>query len=163
MVLRLKGQAGRHAASGGIPGFAGAWWTIPGYGRRHPRLGIHCRQAAQPEAEACGQGKEEKGYYHDFTYGKTEQRTTHNIIAVLPGKDKKLKHEYIVVGSHYDHLGMGGKAPVRAVPTHWAFTPVPTTMPAAMPWCSSWPGISRRCARHEASSSPSSALRNRDS
>ena len=51
--------------------------------------------------------KKNKGYYHDFTYGKTEQRTTHNIIAVVPGKDKRLKHEYIVVGSHYDHLGMG--------------------------------------------------------
>ena len=60
--------------------------------------------------------KKEKGFYHDFTYGKkvegtdrTEERTTHNIIAVLPGKDKRLKHEYIVVGSHYDHLGLGGK------------------------------------------------------
>ncbi len=53
--------------------------------------------------------KKEKGYFHDFTYGKTEQRTTHNIIAVLPGNDKKLRNEYIVVGSHYDHLGMGGQ------------------------------------------------------
>ena len=53
--------------------------------------------------------KKNKGYYHDFTYGKTEQRTTHNIIAVVSGKDKRLKHEYIVVGSHYDHLGMGGE------------------------------------------------------
>ncbi|MGX8683359.1 MAG: M20/M25/M40 family metallo-hydrolase, partial [Bacteroidales bacterium] len=25
------------------------------------------------------------------------------------GKDKQLRNEYIVVGSHYDHLGMGGK------------------------------------------------------
>ncbi len=54
-------------------------------------------------------GKKKKGFYHDFTYGKTEKRTTHNIIAVLPGKDKHLKNEYIVVASHYDHLGMGGK------------------------------------------------------
>ena len=54
-------------------------------------------------------GKKETGFYHDFTYGKEVERTTHNIIAVLPGKDKKLKHEYIVVGSHYDHLGLGGK------------------------------------------------------
>ena len=53
--------------------------------------------------------KKKKAFFHDFTYGKTEKRTTHNIIAVLPGKDKKLKNEYIVVGSHYDHLGMGGK------------------------------------------------------
>ena len=53
--------------------------------------------------------KKNKGLYQDFTYGKTEMRTTHNIIAVLPGKDKNLKNEYIVVGSHYDHLGLGGK------------------------------------------------------
>ena len=54
-------------------------------------------------------GKIKKGYYQDFTYGKDVQRTTHNIIAVLPGKDRRLKDEYIVVGSHYDHLGMGGQ------------------------------------------------------
>jgi hypothetical protein len=54
-------------------------------------------------------GKKDKGFYHDFTYGKTEQRTTHNILAVLPGNDKKLRNEFIVVGSHYDHLGMGGQ------------------------------------------------------
>ena len=56
-------------------------------------------------------GKKKIGYYHDFTYGKTveEERTIHNIIAVLPGKDKRLKNEYIVVGSHYDHLGLGGQ------------------------------------------------------
>ena len=53
--------------------------------------------------------KRNKGYYQDFTYGKDVKRTTHNIIAVLPGKDKKLKNEFIVVGSHYDHLGMGGQ------------------------------------------------------
>ena len=54
-------------------------------------------------------GKKKIGYYHDFTYGKDVERTTHNIIAVLPGKDKQLRNEYIVVGSHYDHLGLGGK------------------------------------------------------
>lgn len=54
-------------------------------------------------------GKKKKGYFHDFTYGKTEKRTTHNIIAVLLGTDKRLRNEYIVVGSHYDHLGLGGE------------------------------------------------------
>ena len=54
-------------------------------------------------------GKKKSGYYQDFTFGKDVQRTTHNIIAVLPGKDRRLKGEYIVVGSHYDHLGMGGQ------------------------------------------------------
>ena len=55
-------------------------------------------------------GKKKKGFYHDFTFGKTDKKmTTHNIIAVIPGKDKHLKNEYIVVGSHYDHLGWGGE------------------------------------------------------
>ena len=55
-------------------------------------------------------GKKAKGFYHDFTYTKKDQEVvTHNIIAVLPGKDKRLRNEYIVVGSHYDHLGMGGE------------------------------------------------------
>ena len=55
-------------------------------------------------------GKKKTGFYHDFTYGKADvERTTHNIMAVLPGKDKRLRNEYIVVGSHYDHLGLGGK------------------------------------------------------
>ena len=54
-------------------------------------------------------GKKKKAFYHDFTYGKEKQITTHNIIAVVPGKDKHLRNEYIVVGSHYDHLGMGGQ------------------------------------------------------
>ena len=54
--------------------------------------------------------KKEKGFYQDFNFTKKEQEiTTHNILAVLPGKDKQLRHEYIVVGSHYDHLGMGGE------------------------------------------------------
>ncbi len=54
-------------------------------------------------------GKKKKAFYHDFTYGKEKQITTHNIIAVVPGKDKQLRNEYIVVGSHYDHLGLGGQ------------------------------------------------------
>ena len=53
--------------------------------------------------------RKNKGFYQDFSFGKEEQKTTHNIIAVLPGKDKHLRHEYIVVGAHYDHLGLGGE------------------------------------------------------
>jgi aminopeptidase YwaD len=32
-----------------------------------------------------------------------------NVIGVLPGSDAKLKGEAIVIGAHYDHLGMGGE------------------------------------------------------
>jgi len=33
---------------------------------------------------------------------------TCNVIGVIPGSDPVLKHEYLVLGAHYDHLGMGG-------------------------------------------------------
>ena len=32
-----------------------------------------------------------------------------NVIGTLPGSDPKLKNETIVIGAHYDHLGMGGE------------------------------------------------------
>lgn len=31
-----------------------------------------------------------------------------NVVAMLPGTDKDLKNEYVVVGAHYDHIGKGG-------------------------------------------------------
>jgi aminopeptidase YwaD len=34
--------------------------------------------------------------------------TTFNVAAMWPGTDSILKDEYIVIGAHYDHLGMGG-------------------------------------------------------
>lgn len=34
---------------------------------------------------------------------------TMNVIACLPGNEKELRDEYIVIGGHYDHLGMGGQ------------------------------------------------------
>ncbi len=37
-----------------------------------------------------------------------EQAQTHNIIGWIPGTDASLKEEWIVVGAHVDHLGMGG-------------------------------------------------------
>ena len=35
--------------------------------------------------------------------------TTFNVIGILPGHNPILKDEYIVIGAHYDHLGMGGE------------------------------------------------------
>jgi len=32
-----------------------------------------------------------------------------NVIGTLPGSDPKLKNEAIVIGAHYDHLGLGGE------------------------------------------------------
>ncbi len=54
---------------------------------------------------------------HSFETGQTvaaeveiikNEDLTQNIVALLPGSDDVLKNEYIVIGAHYDHLGMGG-------------------------------------------------------
>jgi aminopeptidase YwaD len=33
---------------------------------------------------------------------------TRNVVMMLPGEDERLKKEYIIIGGHFDHLGMGG-------------------------------------------------------
>ena len=42
-----------------------------------------------------------QGYFQSFGYGYR------NILALLPGSDPVLKEQVIVVGAHYDHLGLG--------------------------------------------------------
>lgn len=37
-----------------------------------------------------------------------KEALSQNVVAMVPGNDEVLKNEYIVVGAHYDHLGMGG-------------------------------------------------------
>lgn len=37
-----------------------------------------------------------------------EYKSTNNVIGLIEGSDKNLKDEIIVIGAHYDHLGMGG-------------------------------------------------------
>jgi hypothetical protein len=37
-----------------------------------------------------------------------EKVTARNVAALLEGSDSVLKDQYIVIGAHYDHLGMGG-------------------------------------------------------
>ncbi len=37
-----------------------------------------------------------------------EMASTRNVAMVLPGEDPQLKNEYIILGAHFDHLGMGG-------------------------------------------------------
>ncbi|MEO5790045.1 M20/M25/M40 family metallo-hydrolase [Gelidibacter sp.] len=58
----------------------------------------------------------EKGYQQKFKArlrvdkGEPEKRLakTSNVVAYLEGNDPVLKNEYIILGAHYDHLGMGG-------------------------------------------------------
>src|SRR5712671_3310115 len=33
--------------------------------------------------------------------------TVHNVMAALPGSDDQLRNEWVVIGAHYDHLGLG--------------------------------------------------------
>jgi hypothetical protein len=39
-----------------------------------------------------------------------------NVVAVLPGSDPQLASEYVVIGAHYDHLGLGGSESLAANP-----------------------------------------------
>jgi len=34
---------------------------------------------------------------------------TQNIVAMIEGNDKNLKKQYLIIGAHYDHIGMGGQ------------------------------------------------------
>ena len=38
-----------------------------------------------------------------------ERKTTQNIVAKISASDPAFKDEYIIIGGHYDHLGMGGE------------------------------------------------------
>ena len=33
-----------------------------------------------------------------------------NILGLIPGSDPELKNEYIIVGAHYDHVGLGNSS-----------------------------------------------------
>jgi len=35
------------------------------------------------------------------------RKTIRNVMAALPGSDSRLRNEWVVVGAHYDHLGLG--------------------------------------------------------
>jgi len=33
---------------------------------------------------------------------------TRNVVMLLPGEDENLRNEFVIIGAHFDHLGMGG-------------------------------------------------------
>lgn len=52
-------------------------------------------------------------WYHEVSLASTLNPhlpggSGRNLAAVLPGTDPRLRDEYVVIGAHYDHLGMGG-------------------------------------------------------
>ena len=44
---------------------------------------------------------EDGGYFQSFGNGYR------NVLGMIPGRDPQLKHECIVIGGHYDHVGYG--------------------------------------------------------
>jgi hypothetical protein len=57
-----------------------------------------------------------KNYLQSFEFSermmdstKKEKTKSANVIAFLPGNDKTMKGEVVIIGAHYDHLGHGGK------------------------------------------------------
>ena len=109
------------AVSGGLRGRSGAGRgagrSITG-GRRNPLDatfgGDDLKQlltAAGVGADALAGGKlaTELGIAAKLSVKMEEkQGPAMNVWAVLPGTDPKLKDEYVVIGSHLDHVGMGG-------------------------------------------------------
>ena len=66
--------------------------------------------AAKAAAYIVGQFEEiglqpyyEEGWYQPFERGSN---TYKNVIGIIPGNDPVLKDEYIIIGAHYDHLGV---------------------------------------------------------
>jgi aminopeptidase YwaD len=47
---------------------------------------------------------------------KPRLRTTHNVLGVVHGRDPRLAQEIVVVGAHYDGLGLGGPGSLEPVP-----------------------------------------------
>lgn len=56
--------------------------------------------------------KPESIYGNNKTFLQTEvivnKARTQNVLGLLPGTDPKLRDEIVVIGAHFDHLGMGG-------------------------------------------------------
>lgn len=90
------------ALGGRITGSAGADSASEFIARRFAGLGL------QPSSQ---------GWFQPFTVSKDAPAVAQlhlgelkgrNVIGVLPGRDPVLRNEIVVVGAHYDHLGMGG-------------------------------------------------------
>lgn len=47
---------------------------------------------------------------------RSRTRTTYNVIGIVPGRDPDLAREAVVVGAHYDGLGLGGPGSLDPVP-----------------------------------------------
>ena len=49
-----------------------------------------------------------KPYYTTYRDSfEVKERTGYNIVGFLEGTDPKLKNEFVIIGAHYDHIGLG--------------------------------------------------------
>ena len=48
---------------------------------------------------------EDEGQPFSYIINETDTLLSQNVVAIVEGWDPQLKHEYIVIGAHYDHLG----------------------------------------------------------
>ena len=48
---------------------------------------------------------EDEGQPFSYIINETDTLHSQNVVAIVEGWDPHLKHEYIVIGAHYDHLG----------------------------------------------------------
>jgi hypothetical protein len=87
---------------GRLTGTAGADSAAAYIARRFAQIGL------QP-----GPG----GWFQPFTVSKDAPAVQHanlgelhgkNVIGIIPGRDPALRNETVIIGAHYDHLGLGG-------------------------------------------------------
>ena len=83
-------------------------YTLAGDSLRGRRAGSD--DAAKAAAYIVAQFEEigiqpfyDEGWYQPFERGSN---TYKNVVGVIPGNDPVLKDEYIIIGAHYDHLGI---------------------------------------------------------
>jgi len=77
-----------------------------GFTRRMTGIRWAIRQL-KPQSEQLKGKVEIKGFQSTDFYGEPDHRSTcRNVIAVMPGSDPILKDEAIVIGAHFDHVGI---------------------------------------------------------
>ena len=68
------------------------------------------RTAAMIERDLLPRSRALTGAEVDYTeFLSRNVRTVRNVVAILPGTDSSRQDEAIVIGAHYDHVGLGGR------------------------------------------------------
>lgn len=100
---RFTGSAGARSAARYLAG------RLQAIGVQRPPCGISATGAA-PNADCRGAYIDafESGSVAAAHAGVTLPLTVENVVGVIPGTDRALADQYLVIGAHYDHLGTSG-------------------------------------------------------